>query len=45
MALTGVAFTAYTLFVMPSEGVNIGGGVLAIFGVVLLAVGGAMRGE
>jgi len=45
MTLTGVALTAYTLFVTPSEGVNIGGGVLAMFGLALLTVGGALRGE
>lgn len=45
IALAGVAFTAYTLLATPDEGVNIGGGFAVVVGVLLLAVGGAMRSE
>ena len=45
MALSGVGMTAYTLFVTPDEGVNIGGGLVALLGLVLIAVGGALRSE
>jgi hypothetical protein len=45
VATTGVAMTAYTLFVTPAEGVNIGGPFIATLGLTLLATGGALRGE
>ncbi len=45
LALTGVAMTAYTLFIEPDEGVNIGGGFVVLAGLFVLALGGALRGE
>lgn len=45
MASIGVGMTAYTLFVTPNEGVNIGSGFVALLGLVLLAIGGALRSE
>ncbi len=45
LAVTGIAMTAYTLFLTPAEGVDIRGGFVAVAGFVLLATGGALRGE
>lgn len=45
VALVGVGMTTYTLAVTPEAGVNIGGGFVVVAGVVLLALGGALRGE
>jgi hypothetical protein len=45
IAVTGIAMTAYTFLLTPAEGVDIGGGFVAVAGVVVLATGAALRGE
>lgn len=43
--LVGAFMTAFTFLVTPEEGVNIGVGYIAMAGLFMLALGGALRGQ
>jgi hypothetical protein len=45
LVLVGVGMSVFTAVTAPEEGANIGGGIIAVAGMVLLATGGALRGD